>query len=33
VTTRLMPDSCIHGLLLEIRERDQALRILQEALN
>jgi len=28
-----MPDSCIHGLLLEIRERDQALRILQEALN
>jgi len=28
-----MPDSCIYGLLLEIRERDQALRILQEALN
>jgi len=28
-----MPDSCIHGLLLEICERDQALRIPQEALN
>jgi len=28
-----MPDSCTHRLLLEIRERDQALRIPQEALN